>query len=69
MPQLTPAQIQQISGLVANYILTQRQNYVGRAANLPAALRLQVNPLFRADVLNSSRFLVLENARVANPDF
>jgi hypothetical protein len=68
-PQLTAAQIQEISALVANYIRTQRESFAGRAANLPAALRLPLAPFFRADVLNSTGVLVLENERVANPDF
>lgn len=69
MPQLTAAQIQEISGLVADYIRSQRQVFVGRAMNLPTELQLRVNPFFRADVLNATRLVVIENERVANPGF
>jgi hypothetical protein len=69
VPQLTAAQVQEISGLVANYIRAQRLAFVARSMNLLAALRVQINPLFRVDVLNATRVVVLENERVANPDF
>ena len=69
MPQLTPAQIQEISSLVANYIRTQREKFLQRGMNLPAQLRLQLDPFFRADVLNATRIVVLENERAGNPDF
>lgn len=69
MPQITHAQIEEVSGLVANYIRTQRQAFVGRATVLPAPLQFKVNSFFRAEVLNSTRVVVLENEKVANPDF
>ncbi len=71
MPQLSPAQVQHVSSLVANYIRTQRQNFAARAVNLPAGMRVEVNPFFRPDVLNlnTTRVVVLENERVGNPDF
>jgi hypothetical protein len=69
MLQLSPAQIQHVSGLVADYIRTERQNYAGRAANLPTGLRVEVNPFFRPDVLNTTRVVVLEKERVGNPEF
>lgn len=69
VPQLTAAQVQEISGLVANYIRAQRLAFVGRSMNLLAALRVEMNPFFRVDVLNATRVVVPENERVANPDF
>jgi len=69
MPQLSPAEITHVSSLVANYIQTQRQKFAAQAIELPAALRLQVNPFFRPDVLNTTRVVVLENEKVGNPDF
>lgn len=69
IPELSAGQIQEVSILVANYIQTQRQNYAAQAVNVPGNLRLQVNPFFRFDVLNTTRVVVLENERVGNPEF
>jgi hypothetical protein len=68
MPELSPEQIQHLSSLVADYIRTQRENFAARAVNVPAELRLRLNPFFRADVLNTARVVVLENERVGNPE-
>jgi len=68
VPQLTAAQVQEISGL-ANYIREQGLAFVDRAANLPPVLRVQLNPFFRADLLNEARVVVLKDKRVANPTF
>jgi hypothetical protein len=69
MPQLTAAQIQEISALVANYIREQRGYFAGRVVNLLAALKLPLVPFFRPDVLNTTRVVELQNERVANPNF
>jgi hypothetical protein len=68
-PNLSGTQIAQISGLVANYIRTQRGVFAARAVELPQNLRVQMNGFFRADLLNSTRAVVFENERVGNPDF
>jgi hypothetical protein len=68
-PDLSAMQIAQISGLVANYIRAQRELYAARTSALPADLRVQMNGFFRPDMLNSTRVVVLQNERVANPDF
>jgi hypothetical protein len=69
MPELSPEQIQHVSSLVADYIRTQRENYAGRAVNLPTGPRVEVNPFFGPDVLNTTRIVVLENESVGNPEF
>jgi hypothetical protein len=47
-PRLTPAQIAQVSGLVAQYIATQRERYASRAVPLSVQQRAAM------DGLNSS---------------
>jgi hypothetical protein len=69
MPQLTPDQIQQLSGLVAEYIRAKQEIFAGRAVRVPTTLRLPLNLFFRPDVLNTTRVVVLQNEHVANPDF
>ena len=69
MPELKPEEIVEISGLVAKYIQTQREKFLNRGINLPAGLRVQVNPFFRMDVLDAARIVVLEKEKVSNPDF
>jgi hypothetical protein len=69
MPQLKPSQIQEISALVANYIRAQRENFLGRAGNLPAALRLSLTPFFRAyfGVCERPRVVALDLHLVVRP--
>lgn len=69
MPELTPAQIQDIRTLVANYIRTQREAFVGRASALLPDLAVQMNGFFRPELLNSTRAVVLNGERTGNPDF
>jgi len=69
VPELSPEQIQHVSGLGADFIRTERQNYAARAVNVPPELRIQVNPFFRPYVLHSTRVVVIENERVGNPEF
>jgi len=68
-PQLTPDQIAQVSGLVAQYISTQREKYATRAIPLSAQQKAAMNGFFSAQVLDGTRLLVLKGERVANPDF
>jgi len=59
-PRLTPEQMAQVSGLVEQYIATQRERYASRA--VPSSLQL-------SPVLDGTRLIVLQGKRVANPDF
>jgi hypothetical protein len=68
-PRLTPEQIAQVSGLVSQYISTQREKYSPRAIPLSAQQRAAMNGFFSPQLLNGVRLLVLQGERVANPDF
>ena len=68
-PRLTPDQINQVSGLVAQYIASQREKYVSRAVPLSAQQRAALDSFFSSQLLESTRALVLRGERVANPDF
>jgi hypothetical protein len=68
-PQLTPDQIVQVSGLVAQYISTQQEKYAPRAVPLSAQQKAAMNGCFSPQVLDGTRLLVLRGERVANPDF
>lgn len=68
-PKLTPEQIAQVSGLVAEYISTQREKYAPRAVALSAQQRAAVAPFFSPEFLGNTRLLVLKGERVRNPAF
>jgi hypothetical protein len=68
-PQLTPEQIAQVSGLVSQYISTQREKYAPRAISLSARQKAAMNGFFSPHLLEGTRLLVLRGERVANPDF
>ena len=68
-PRLTPDQIAHVSGLVAQYISTQREKYIARATPLSAQQRAAVNGFLSPQLLDGTRLLVLQGERVANPDF
>jgi len=68
-PRLTPEQITQVSGLVSQYITTQREKYAPRAVSLSAQQRAALAGFFSPQLLGSTRVLVLQGERVANPDF
>src|SRR5580658_7392350 len=68
-PQLAPDQIAQVSGLVSQYISTQREKYATRAIPLSAPQKAAMNGWFSPQVLDGTRLLVLQSERVANPDF
>lgn len=67
-PKLTPDQISHVSGLVADYISTQRQKYTPRAVPL-SGQRAAVAAFFAPEMLGNTRLLVLREERVPNPDF
>ena len=69
MPQLVPEQVQQVSELVAQYIAAQRERYRNAAVPLTIQQQHTMRRFFTGPVLESSRLLVLQGARVANPDF
>ena len=68
-PRLTPEQIAQVSGLVAQYIATQRERYAPRAIALSAQQRVAIGGFFSSQLLESTRVLVLQGERVPNPEF
>ena len=68
-PHLTPEQIAQISGLVAQYITTQRQKYTPRATPLSAQQKANMAGFFSPHLLDDTKLLVLSGERVVNPDF
>src|ERR1700736_6524705 len=68
-PRLTPEQIAQVSGLVAQYIATQRERYASRAVPLSVQQRAAMDGFFSPRLLDGTRLLVLQGERVANPDF
>jgi len=68
-PQLTRAQIAEVSRLVAQYIATQRETYTHRALPLSAQQRSALFGFFSPQLLDSTRQLVLQEERIANPEF
>src|SRR6266853_2466547 len=68
-PRLTPEQIAQVSGLVAQYIANQRGRYASRAVSLSVQQRAAVDGFFSPQLLDGTRLLVMQGERVANPDF
>jgi hypothetical protein len=68
-PQLTPDQIAQVKGLVAQYIAAQREGYGPRAIPLSVQQKAAMKGFFSPQLLDSTRLLVLQGERVANPDF
>jgi len=68
-PHLTPDQIVQVSGLVAQYITTQREEYAPRAIQQSAQLKAKFAGFFSPELLEHARLLVLTGERVVNPGF
>src|SRR5437762_6885908 len=69
MPQLSPRQIAQVSGLVAQYIAARRERFYPQAAPLAAAQKAAMSGFFLPQVLDAARVLVLFDRRVENPPF
>jgi hypothetical protein len=69
MSILPPALIDQVSKLVAQYILTQRETYLARAVPLSAPQREAMAPFYTPALLDATRLIVLTDERVANPGF
>jgi hypothetical protein len=68
-PKLTPEQVTLISGMVAQYIATQRQKYLQRARPLNVNQREAMHGFFADELLDSVRVLVLTDERIENPPF
>jgi hypothetical protein len=68
-PSLSAEQIRQVSESVAQYIAGQRNHFFPRASHLTSAQKAAMAAFFRPDVLETTRLLVLEKERIANPDF
>ena len=68
-PQLTPDQIAQVKGLVAQYIAAQRGGYGPRAIPLSVQQKAAMKGFFSPQLLDGARLLVLQGERVPNPDF
>ena len=56
--RLTPEQIAQVSGLVAQYITTQREKYTPRATQLPAQQKAKMAGFFSPPLLDDGRLHV-----------
>lgn len=69
MPQLSPEQVNQVSGAVAEYITAQRKRFVSQSAKLSNTEKAAVGGFFRADLLETTQMVVLEKERIGNPDF
>lgn len=68
-PRVTLKQIAQVSGLVAQYIATQRERFYPQAAALAATQRAAMAGFFLPQVLDAARVLVLHGNRIENPSF
>jgi hypothetical protein len=68
-PPLSAGQIEQVSLAVAEYIASQRDRFLNRSAKLSGAQKAAIVEFFRADLLETTQIVVLENARIGNPDF
>jgi len=68
-PHLTPEQVAQVSGLVAQYIRENRERFSPQAAPLDAAQRAAMAGFFQPQVLDAAGVLVLRGIRVENPPF
>ena len=54
-PRLTPAQIAQVSSLVAQYIATQRERYASRAVPLSSQQRAAMDGFFSSQLLDGTQ--------------
>jgi hypothetical protein len=68
-PHLSPEQIDQVSGAVAEYIATQRNRFLSCSVKLSNAQKAAIAGFFRADLLEATQIVVLDKERIGNPDF
>ena len=69
LPRLSDEQVTWIIHQVVAYIHEQRQTYRHRAVPLGSNEITTMRPFFPTSILNSARFVVLTEERVANPPF
>lgn len=69
MPILSNELIVQVSGLVGDYISTQRNKYFHASNPLSIDQRAAMAGFFTPQLLDEARLVVLDEERVANPDF
>jgi hypothetical protein len=67
-PNLSAEQIRHVSETVAQYISQQRSHFLSRTGHVTVAKKAAMAGFFRADVLETTRILVLEKEKIANPD-
>ena len=68
-PQLSSEQVEQVSKAVAEYITSQRDRFRSGSASLTAVQRAAIDRFFRADLLETTQTVVLEEGRIGNPNF
>ena len=69
MPNLSAEMVEQVSREVATYIGAQRGRFFSRGVAMPAEAKMALRGFFRAEVVESTRFLVLDGERIENPGF
>ena len=69
LPKLTPGQVAQVSLLVAEYIIAQRERFSPQATPLDTAQKAVVAGFFAREALDAARLLVLHGSRIENPSF
>jgi hypothetical protein len=69
IPHLSREQVAQVSGLLAQYIESQRSGYAPHAIPLSAEQKQAMAGFFSPQLIDSTRVLVLKGERISNPDF
>jgi hypothetical protein len=69
MPILPPEMVNQVSKLVAEYIISQREKYIPRAVPLSVPQRTAMATFFTHELLNTTRLIVLSGEKISNPEF
>ena len=69
MSGLSAEMVGRVSGEVAGYISEQRDRFFSRAEPMSGRAKTALQGFFRAEVLESTRFLVLDGERIENPQF
>jgi len=69
VPHLTHEQITQLSGLLAQYIVSQQVRHAPRAIPLSREQKGAMAGFFLPQLIDDARLLVLRGERVANPEF
>ena len=66
--RLTPDQIKQVSGLVAQHVTAQRERYAPRGLVLSSQQKVAMTGFFSPRLLNTARLVVLQRERLQDPD-